>query len=34
MGLKLEPDYLTRYKDIAMLLLKYGNSDLVKNVEL
>jgi len=30
MGIKISPDNLKRYKDIAWLLLKYGNSDLVK----
>jgi len=34
MGIFLKPDYLKRYKDIAMLLIKYGNSDLVKNAGL
>ena len=34
MGLSLKPDYLKRYKDIAWLLIKYGNSDLVKNAGL
>ncbi len=31
MGISLKKEYLKRYKDIAYLLLKYGNSDLVKN---
>ena len=34
MGIKLDPQYLKRYKEIAGLLLKYGNSDLVKNAGL
>lgn len=34
MGMKLDPQYLKRYKEIAGLLLKYGNSDLVKNAGL
>jgi ubiquinone biosynthesis protein len=29
MGLSLKPDHLRRYRDIAVLLLKYGRSDLV-----
>lgn len=33
MGIKLGK-HVTRYKEIAMLLLKYGNSDLVKNAGL
>lgn len=31
MGLSLKPDHLRRYRDIAVLLLKYGRSDLVFN---
>ncbi|MBS1997755.1 MAG: AarF/ABC1/UbiB kinase family protein [Cyanobacteria bacterium SZAS LIN-2] len=34
MGISLKPDYLKRYKDIAWLLIKYGNSDVVKNAGL
>ncbi|MBU6451846.1 MAG: AarF/ABC1/UbiB kinase family protein [Cyanobacteria bacterium REEB67] len=34
MGLSLKPDYVKRYKDIAWLLIKYGNSDVVKNAGL
>ncbi len=34
MGIKLDPKYLKRYKEIAGLLMKYGNSDLVKNAGL
>jgi predicted unusual protein kinase regulating ubiquinone biosynthesis (AarF/ABC1/UbiB family) len=34
MGIKLDPQYLKRYKEIAGLLMKYGNSDLVKNAGL
>ena len=34
MGIKLEKQYLKRYKDIGLLLVKYGNSDLVKNAGL
>ena len=34
MGIKLEKEYLKRYKDLGALLLKYGNSDLVKNAGL
>ena len=30
MGISLKPEHLTRYKDIAWLLLKYGRSDVVK----
>lgn len=30
MGLSLKPDHLTRYKDIARLLLKHGRMDLVR----
>jgi len=32
--ISLKPEYLKRYKDIAMLFVKYGSSDLVKNVGL
>lgn len=34
MGLSLKPDHLKRYKDIALLLMKYGRSDLVKHAGL
>ncbi len=34
MGISLKPEYLKRYRDIAMLFIKYGNSDLVKNAGL
>ena len=34
MGISLRPEHLKRYKDIAMILLKYGRSDLVKNAGL
>ncbi len=34
MGISLNPKHLKRYKDIAVLLLKYGRSDLVKNAGL
>ena len=30
MGLSLKPKHLKRYKDVAVLLMKYGRSDLVK----
>ena len=30
MGLSLKPQHLKRYKDVAVLLMKYGRSDLVK----
>jgi predicted unusual protein kinase regulating ubiquinone biosynthesis (AarF/ABC1/UbiB family) len=33
-GISLKPDYLKRYKDVALLFIKYGNSDLVKNAGL
>jgi ubiquinone biosynthesis protein len=33
-GISLKPEYLKRYKDIAMIFVKYGNSDLVKNAGL
>jgi ubiquinone biosynthesis protein len=32
--MKLNPEYLKRYKEIARLLWKYGRSDLVKQMEL
>jgi ubiquinone biosynthesis protein len=31
-GISLKPEHLKRYKDIAWLLLKYGRSDVVKQV--
>ena len=34
MGLSLKPEYVKRYKDIAWLLIKYANSDVVKNAGL
>lgn len=34
MGISLKPEYLKRYKDVSWLLIKYGNSDLVKNAGL
>src|SRR5215210_375979 len=34
MGISLKPQHLKRYKDIALLLWKYGRSDLVKQVGL
>jgi ubiquinone biosynthesis protein len=34
MGISLKPQHLKRYKDIAMLLVKYGRSDLVRNAGL
>ncbi len=34
MGISLKTEHLKRYKDIAWLLIKYGNSDLVKNAGL
>jgi predicted unusual protein kinase regulating ubiquinone biosynthesis (AarF/ABC1/UbiB family) len=34
MGISLKPQHLKRYKDIALLLMKYGRSDLVKNAGL
>ncbi len=34
MGISLKKEHLKRYKDIAWLLIKYGNSDLVKNAGL
>jgi predicted unusual protein kinase regulating ubiquinone biosynthesis (AarF/ABC1/UbiB family) len=30
MGISLRPQHLKRYKDIAVLLIKYGNEDIVK----
>jgi ubiquinone biosynthesis protein len=33
-GISLKPEYLKRYKDIAVLFVKYGSSDLVKNAGL
>ena len=34
MGISLKPEYLKRYKDIALLFMKYGRSDLVKQAGL
>ena len=34
MGISLKKEHLKRYKDISWLLIKYGNSDLVKNAGL
>lgn len=34
MGISLKPEYLKRYKDIAVLLMKYGRTDLVKSAGL
>lgn len=34
MGISLKPEHLKRYKDIAMLLMKYGRTDLVKSAGL
>ncbi len=34
MGISLKKEHLKRYKDIAWLLIKYGNTDLVKNAGL
>src|SRR6266496_3251236 len=34
MGISLKPEHLKRYKDVAKLLIKYGRSDLVKQVGL
>jgi ubiquinone biosynthesis protein len=34
MGVSLKPERLKRYKDVAMLLMKYGRSDLVKEAGL
>ena len=34
MGILLKTGHLKCYKDIAWLLIKYGNSDLVKNAGL
>jgi len=34
MGVSLKPERLKRYKDAAMLLMKYGRSDLVKEAGL
>ena len=31
MGLSLKPDHLRRYRDMAVLLLKYGRSDMMFN---
>ena len=34
MGISLKPEHLKRYKDIALLLMKYGRADLVKRAGL
>ena len=34
MGISLKPKHLKRYKDIALLLIKYGRSDVVKHAGL
>src|SRR5262245_2988972 len=34
MGVSLKPERLKRYKDVAMLLIRYGRSDLVKEAGL
>ena len=34
MGISLKPEHLKRYKDIALLLVKYGRADLVKSAGL
>ncbi|CAN5524580.1 AarF/UbiB family protein [soil metagenome] len=34
MGISLKPKHLRRYKDIAQLFFKYGNSDLIKSAGL
>jgi predicted unusual protein kinase regulating ubiquinone biosynthesis (AarF/ABC1/UbiB family) len=34
MSISLKPEYLARYKDVALLLFKYGRSDLVKRAGL
>jgi ubiquinone biosynthesis protein len=34
MAISLKPENLKRYKDVAMLLMKYGRSDIVKNAGL
>lgn len=34
MGIRLKPEYLARYRDVAGLLFKYGRSDLVKRAGL
>src|SRR4030042_4442769 len=34
MGISLKPKHLKRYKDIALLLIKYGRSDVVKQAGL
>src|SRR5215218_9852061 len=34
MGVSLKPDRLKRYKDVAMLLIKYGRSDLISEAGL
>jgi ubiquinone biosynthesis protein len=34
MGISLKPKHLKRYRDIALLLIKYGRSDVVKHAGL
>src|SRR3954447_20800211 len=34
MGISLQPRHLQRYRQLAALLIKYGRSDLVKNIGL
>src|SRR4030042_2185157 len=34
MGISLKPKHLKRYRDIALLLIKYGRSDVVKQAGL
>jgi len=34
MSFSLKPKHLKRYKDIALLLIKHGRSDVVKHIEL
>ena len=34
MALSLKTEHLARYKDIVLLLMKYGRSDLVKHAGL
>jgi ubiquinone biosynthesis protein len=34
MSISLRPEHLKRYKDIAVLLMKYGRADLVRSAGL
>jgi len=34
MGVSLKPERLKRYKDVALLLIKYGRSDLISQAGL